>query len=107
MTGTGASYVVAGAERSSAVLKHDNWPNAELALCASRPKPGRFVDVLESGRGSVVIATFLAADIELAKVWVKAKAGKAHCADAVQNLDGASFRHAPEIDRVIPTSRGK
>ncbi len=37
MTGTGASYAVAGAERSSAVLKHDNWPNAELALCASRP----------------------------------------------------------------------
>jgi hypothetical protein len=27
---------VAGAERSSAVLKHDNRPNAELALCASR-----------------------------------------------------------------------
>jgi len=27
---------VAGAERISAVLKHDNWPNAELALCASR-----------------------------------------------------------------------
>jgi hypothetical protein len=27
---------VAGAERSSAVLKHANWPNAELALCASR-----------------------------------------------------------------------
>jgi hypothetical protein len=36
VTGTGASYVVAGAERSSAVLKPDNWPNAELALCASR-----------------------------------------------------------------------
>jgi serine/threonine-protein kinase len=29
-------FGVAGAERSSAVLKHDNWPNAELALCASR-----------------------------------------------------------------------
>jgi hypothetical protein len=27
---------VAGAERSSAVLKHGNCPNAELALCASR-----------------------------------------------------------------------
>ena len=27
---------VAGAERISAVLKHDNWPNAELALSASR-----------------------------------------------------------------------
>ena len=31
-----AVVAVAGAERSSAVLKHDNWPNAELALCASR-----------------------------------------------------------------------
>ena len=28
---------MAGAERSSAVLKHDNWPNAELALCANPP----------------------------------------------------------------------
>ena len=37
------------------------------------PKPGKFADVLESGRGSVVIGTFLAADIELAKVWVKTK----------------------------------
>jgi hypothetical protein len=27
---------VAGAERSSAVLMPDNWPNAELALCAGR-----------------------------------------------------------------------
>jgi hypothetical protein len=31
-----AVVAVAGAERISAVLKHDNWPNAELALCASR-----------------------------------------------------------------------
>ena len=28
--------LVAGAERSPAVLKHDNWPNAELALCVTR-----------------------------------------------------------------------
>ena len=39
MTDTEGGYVVAGGERSSAVLKHDNWPNAELALCASRRKP--------------------------------------------------------------------
>ena len=38
MTGTEASYFVAGAERSYAVSKRDNWPSAELALCASRPQ---------------------------------------------------------------------
>ncbi len=31
-----AVVAVAGAERISAVLKHDNWPNTVLALCASR-----------------------------------------------------------------------
>ena len=40
MTVTGAGYFVAGAERSSAVLKHDNWPSAELALSASRRQDG-------------------------------------------------------------------
>jgi len=40
------------------------------------PKPEKFADVLESGRGSIVIATFLAVDIELAKAWIKAKETK-------------------------------
>jgi hypothetical protein len=30
MTGTEAGCAVAGAERSSAVLKHDNWPFSDI-----------------------------------------------------------------------------
>ena len=44
-----AVVAVAGAERSSAVLMHDNWPNAELAVCASPPRPFRRRAALHHG----------------------------------------------------------